>query len=191
MSEDLFNLQANYAIDALAARMAEQILLWNGIDPRECVLAISARMLGLVAQEALDRDFVRWCRSAEAPQLLARLDKKWASLLFTSVALAAYSHRNRSTLLAVSSGMPYWVLGCMTQACAPHSTLDGFAAKFDDPIWQFIYPPNGWMCGCSVLAFSGDEREVAEGLGRAVPPELKRACISWLHVRPNYQYGLL
>jgi uncharacterized protein with gpF-like domain len=35
--------------------------------------------------------------------------------------------------------------------------------RYDDPIWDIIYPPNGWNCGCYVIALTGDE-VVAKGL---------------------------
>lgn len=31
-----------------------------------------------------------------------------------------------------------------------HKPFDGLIRPVDDPIWEIIYPPNGWFCGCSV-----------------------------------------
>lgn len=32
-----------------------------------------------------------------------------------------------------------------------HEKLHGFIAHIDDPIWDIIYPPNGWRCRCFVV----------------------------------------
>lgn len=31
-----------------------------------------------------------------------------------------------------------------------HELLDGFVRKVDDPIWDILFPPNGWGCRCDV-----------------------------------------
>lgn len=38
-----------------------------------------------------------------------------------------------------------------------HRQWNGFIAKIDDPIWQVLYPPNGWGCRCTVRAYSQDD----------------------------------
>jgi SPP1 gp7 family putative phage head morphogenesis protein len=47
-----------------------------------------------------------------------------------------------------------------------HLALHGKAFRYDDPIWNEIYPPNGWGCECSVITLSeaGAEREGVEVL---------------------------
>ena len=32
-----------------------------------------------------------------------------------------------------------------------HAALDGLILKSVDPIWDKIYPPNGWNCRCTVI----------------------------------------
>jgi hypothetical protein len=47
-----------------------------------------------------------------------------------------------------------------------HLALHGKAFRFDDPIWNEIYPPKGWGCDCDVVSLSeaGAEREGVEVL---------------------------
>ncbi|KEG17054.1 phage minor head protein [Bartonella bacilliformis] len=43
-----------------------------------------------------------------------------------------------------------------------HEGWVGFTAPVDDPVWDWLYPPNGWRCKCSVRQIS---RYEAENLG--------------------------
>ncbi|CDO48900.1 phage minor head protein [Bartonella tribocorum] len=54
-----------------------------------------------------------------------------------------------------------------------HESWVGFTAPVDDPIWDWLYPPNGWRCKCSVRQVS---RYEADNLGYeegAAPPHVE------------------
>lgn len=40
-----------------------------------------------------------------------------------------------------------------------HERLDGMIRKKDDPIWQTVWPPNGWNCRCQVVAIYEKARQ--------------------------------
>ncbi|MEK7764683.1 MAG: phage minor head protein, partial [bacterium] len=45
-----------------------------------------------------------------------------------------------------------------------HAALNGFKAPKDDPVWDEVWPPNGFNCRCSVLEiFKGDAEAVSSG----------------------------
>ena len=44
-----------------------------------------------------------------------------------------------------------------------HKAMDGMVFRFDDPIWDTHYPPNGWNCRCRVRALTESQVE-ARGL---------------------------
>ena len=52
--------------------------------------------------------------------------------------------------------MPWWqYVAVMDSRTRPaHSTLNGRAWRHDDPIWESLYPPNGWNCRCRVSPMS-------------------------------------
>lgn len=67
--------------------------------------------------------------------------------------------------LAASGSRPYWqYLAIRDNRTRPsHSALHGRVWRADDPIWNSLYPPNGWNCRCRVRALS-DRRLEKEGL---------------------------
>lgn len=51
---------------------------------------------------------------------------------------------------------PYWMYDAKMDALTrpAHAALNGQVWAADDPIWQTIYPPNGFNCRCKVRALS-------------------------------------
>lgn len=60
---------------------------------------------------------------------------------------------------------PYWQYTAIQDSHTrpAHQALHGKVFRYDDPIWQTIYPPNGWGCRCSVRALTAKQLE-REGL---------------------------
>lgn len=54
---------------------------------------------------------------------------------------------------------PYWrYIAIMDGRTRPaHAALHGKVFRWDDPIWEVIWPPNGWGCRCRVQALSEAE----------------------------------
>ena len=76
-----------------------------------------------------------------------------------------------------------------------HKALDGLVLRHDDPAWERIYPPNGWMCSCGVntLSAAGLKR-----LGKDGPdptPTLKMRKVKdqvtgeWVEVPEGIDFG--
>lgn len=47
---------------------------------------------------------------------------------------------------------PYWTRVAVmdTHTRPAHAALNGLTARYDDPVWQFAYPPDGWGCRCRI-----------------------------------------
>jgi|GEM_PF-6036573 len=62
-------------------------------------------------------------------------------------------------LLDNVDNQPYWrYVAVMDGRTRPaHRALHGKVWRWDDPIWQVIFPPNGWGCRCRVQALSEEE----------------------------------
>lgn len=72
--------------------------------------------------------------------------------------------RYRRQLASVDT-RPYWqYVAVMDSRTRPsHRAMNGRVFRWDDPIWQYLYPPNGWGCRCRVRNLSERQLE-REGL---------------------------
>lgn len=67
---------------------------------------------------------------------------------------------------------------------AKHVRLDGLTLPQDDPVWQRIYAPNGWLCSCAVMA-------VTQSIADEAPDNLRQAPVESVinaAVPPEWQY---
>jgi SPP1 gp7 family putative phage head morphogenesis protein len=68
----------------------------------------------------------------------------------------AYQAGHYKAMKEVADMLPYWqyiaVMDGRTRT--GHEALNGKVFRADDPIWDTIYPPNGWHCRCTVRALS-------------------------------------
>ncbi|AQQ35108.1 phage minor head protein [Burkholderia cenocepacia] len=76
----------------------------------------------------------------------------------TNVQTANMAGRYKRMLDNVDN-QPYWrYVAVMDGRTRPaHRALHGKVWRWDDPIWDVIFPPNGWGCRCRVQALSEEE----------------------------------
>ncbi len=86
------------------------------------------------------------------------------TILRTNIAAAYSAGRYRRQRETIAS-RPYWQYIAVLDGAARlrHRELHGKVFRADDPVWDTIYPPNGFRCRCRVRSLS--ERQVkARGL---------------------------
>lgn len=71
-----------------------------------------------------------------------------------------YMSGRRDGQLANTDNRPYWMYVAINDASTrpEHKAMHGRVFRWDDPIWQSLYPPNGWGCRCRIRALT--ERQV-------------------------------
>ncbi|QAX81073.1 phage head morphogenesis protein [Yersinia hibernica] len=76
--------------------------------------------------------------------------------IFQTNMQSAYNAGRYEEQLANAEFRPYWErVAVMDRLTRPkHAALNGFTARYDDPVWQFMYPPDGYRCRCRVRARS-------------------------------------
>ncbi|HDL8234129.1 TPA: minor capsid protein [Yersinia enterocolitica] len=74
--------------------------------------------------------------------------------IFETNMQSSYGAGRYAEQMANAGDRPYWTrIAVMDMRTRPtHAALNGLTARFDDPVWQFAYPPDGWGCRCRVRA---------------------------------------
>lgn len=85
--------------------------------------------------------------------------RRLATIYQTNAQSAYMAARHAEALRAVKTH-PYWMYIAINDKYTrpSHRALNGKVFRWDDPIWQYIMPPNGFNCRCRFTALS--EREV-------------------------------
>ncbi|MBK5072567.1 minor capsid protein [Budviciaceae bacterium CWB-B4] len=87
--------------------------------------------------------------------------------IFRTTTQGAYNAERYQTMLANAKNRPYWrYVAVMDAKTRPsHARLHNKVFHYLDPIWQFIFPPNGFNCRCRVEALTEEE---VKALGLAI-----------------------
>lgn len=70
--------------------------------------------------------------------------------------ITAYHIARYAEQMANADEQPYWQYLAIkdSRTRASHLALHEKVYRYDDPIWDVMYPPNGWNCRCRVRALS-------------------------------------
>lgn len=126
-------------------------------------------------QEVLDGD------TGEITQAQLGSTRRLRTIYQTNVQTAYMAGRYKR-YLANAVERPYWrYIAIMDGRTRPaHAALHGKVWRFDDPIWQIIWPPNGWGCRCRIQALTE-----AEFRALGVPLEMGKGAITSKEVAVN------
>lgn len=72
---------------------------------------------------------------------------------------SAYMAGRYQSMQENARNRPYWMyISVLDGRTRPaHRALHGKVFRYDDPIWSYIYPPNGFRCRCRVTSLSAAE----------------------------------
>jgi SPP1 gp7 family putative phage head morphogenesis protein len=157
-------LAPQYRQAAFTVARVEQIAL---LDRTKELLA-QALEEGWTKQEFIDR-----LNAAFDSAGVTRLNSYHAELVFEQNMTTAYSNGRYQQMHdpEVLRALPFWRYRTMEdERVRPnHAALDGFVARADDPVWSYIYPPNGFNCRCSVDPLLRSEGEGFLGANLNMP----------------------
>lgn len=105
-----------------------------------------------------------------------------ARVIYSTNLRTSYAAGRYAQLQEVKGRRPYWGYHHSDAVVHPremHLLWDDLVIHADDPWWQTHYPPNGWGCQCSVIAYN--DRDLAR-MGKDGPdaaPESKEREITY------------
>lgn len=81
--------------------------------------------------------------------------------IFTTNMQSAYGAGRYEAQMATRESHPYWqrIAVMDTHTRPAHAALNLFTARYDDPVWQFMYPPDGYGCRCRVRTLTPGQVE--------------------------------
>ncbi|MEM7911301.1 phage minor head protein [Morganella morganii] len=81
-----------------------------------------------------------------------------ATIYRTNVATAYQAGRYQQQLASTDTH-PYWQYTAVMDGRTrkSHAAMHGRVFRFDDPIWEKLYPPNDWGCRCRVRALTAEQ----------------------------------
>jgi SPP1 gp7 family putative phage head morphogenesis protein len=83
--------------------------------------------------------------------------KPWRlDVIYRTNIQAAYQAGRYKQMLDVASRRPYWMYDAVedSRTRPTHAAMDGKVWRFDHPVWDRWYPPNGFNCRCTVRTLS-------------------------------------
>lgn len=101
--------------------------------------------------------------------------------IFETNMQAAYGAGRYQQQMANAAARPFWErIGIMDTHIRPaHARLNGFTARYDDPVWQFTYPPDGYHCRCRIRTHSAADVERQKLIVQSSEGRIERVQQAW------------
>ena len=150
MTEDQFR--------KLEARARQRAFTVAGITRLDILQDMLDELTQAIAEGRTAQDFKKNIRERMK-------DKGWQGLtpyrldtIFRTNVQTAYQvgRYQQMTAPEVVDSRPYWMYDAVNDGGTrpSHRAMDGMVWRYDDPIWDTWYPPNGFRCRCKVIALS-------------------------------------
>nr|DAK31769.1 MAG TPA: minor capsid component [Caudoviricetes sp.] len=132
-------------------RLATEDAIQNGISERDFMKNLTPKLQAMgwwgkqVITDSQGRSTVVELGSPRRLRTILRTNKS-----------VAYHAGRYAEQITNSDEQPYWQYVAVqdSRTRPSHMALHGKVYRFDDPIWDTLYPPNGWGCRCRVRALS-------------------------------------
>lgn len=99
-----------------------------------------------------------------AERITATFNRTWQRTEYGTAVNCAENASTYRRLKGEIDVFPYWEYRTVgdDRVREEHAALDGLILRHDDPLWDKIYPPNGWKCRCYVVPKMAAEVNVSE-----------------------------
>lgn len=99
-----------------------------------------------------------------ADRITSTFNRTWQRTEYGTAVNCAENASTYRRLKSEADIFPYWQYCTVgdDRVREEHAALDGLILRHDDPLWDKIYPPNGWKCRCYVVPKMAAEVNVSE-----------------------------
>lgn len=162
---DLFTFTANTLKDGLTKGFAAKkfIDFEYGFEPDALKTAMELNLFHFSAAKTLVEvqklnELWRASKSfdefkSKASSITDVFNKNWLQTEYETAYLTAESSATYYRLMEQTDIFPYWEYVTVgdDKVRPEHRSLNGLILPANDPLWDKIYPPNGWKCRCRVI----------------------------------------
>lgn len=160
------------AFDRLERRYRDAAFTIAGVTSVRMVERIQDILAQTLEQGETFAEFERRVNEALRAEGLSPLKSHHLETVFRTNVNSALNLGREHQMLDkdVRDALPYWRYSAIldSRVRPNHAALHGFIARFDDPVWNVIAPPNGFNCRCTKTPISeasarrrlGDEIDV-------------------------------
>lgn len=116
--------------------------------------------------------FASWKRRVRAGEIGLDLPDHRLETIFRTNVQAAYSRGRAEQQSRGIRRRPFFMYDAVNDSRTrpAHMAMDGFIARYDDPIWRRWRPPAGYNCRCTVIALT-EQQAIDRGYGKQRRPD--------------------
>ena len=147
--------------DGLTAQYQRDAFTIAGVSDVRLIQRIRDELAQVAQQGGTEQEFERAARKLTTEAGVEQLNSFTLDTVFQTNMHKAYAlgRYEQLTHPAVAAALPFWQYFTVgdDRVRPEHAVLDGFVARADDPVWNKIYPPNGFNCRCIVIALTREQ----------------------------------
>jgi SPP1 gp7 family putative phage head morphogenesis protein len=147
--------------DGLTAQYQKDAFTVAGVSDVRLIQKIRDELAQVAEDGGTQQDFEKAARMLTTDAGVQQINAFTLDTVFQTNMHKAYSlgRYEQLTHPAVMEALPFWQYFTVgdDRVRLEHAVLDGFVARADDPVWNKIYPPNGFNCRCIVVALTREQ----------------------------------
>jgi len=131
----------------------------TGLNNETALYGIQAMLQQSVEKGYSYKSFLKDYELAMEQEGLKLLRPSHIETIFRTNIQSAYNIGRYKDLMRVSEEFPYWVYVTVgdDRVRQAHAEMEGFTAYYNDPVWNYWYPPADYNCRCSVDSYTEEE----------------------------------
>jgi SPP1 gp7 family putative phage head morphogenesis protein len=166
--------------DGLSAQYKRDAFTVAGVSDQRLIQKIRDQLADVMAKGGTRDDFEAAARKltsdAGVEQIAAfTLDTVFTTNMQKAYSLGRYEQQQQPEVMAALPYGQYLTVGD-DRVRPEHAVIDGFIARLTDPVWNKIYPPNGFNCRCMRILLLA--KEVPEGYPADEPGMLRLPALA-------------